>query len=130
MNKSCEYCYEDLNENNGVFLSQSSHVFYNICKDCLMYQKNNRVNGFVTLLRKEDCLATIKRMLNSGIPLCIDEGVDTFYLSDNTSISNSYFQGEMMDKIKEINKKLKGLLDTLNEEKISEQINQILDQFF
>jgi hypothetical protein len=130
MNKSCEYCYEDFNQLNKVFTSELKDYLYNICSECLKYQKINKINHFVSTLRKEDCLATIKRMLNSGIPLYLDENINIFYLSDNTSISSSYFEKERINEIIDINKKLKNLLQEFNDEIILEKINHILDQFF
>lgn len=74
----CPYCYEDLDKVNKVFLSESKDCHYPICLNCLIYQKANKVSQFVQTLRKEDCLATIRRMLNSGVPLRLDENIDIF----------------------------------------------------
>jgi hypothetical protein len=132
---NCQYCFEDIVSENSIYTPSNNNFddnnLFPICYDCVIYQKNNKVNQFISQLRKEDCLATIKRMLNSGIPLNFDDNIEYFlYPFKDEKILSSYFSIDQIEKVKEINKKLLDLLSSLEDETISEKINTILDQFF
>jgi hypothetical protein len=98
----CCICYNEIFESNLVF--HKSEII-NTCKDCINLFKNEKKN-FINKFMIEDCLKSIKRMVNNGIPIYVLENYEELYDNDNREINNIYTYIEK-ERIIECNKKIK-----------------------
>ena len=80
----CIICYEEINEENKVITDKNN--IYEYCFTCVQYLKNTKINKFIEDFKKEDCLASIKRMIRKGIPFMVDDK-NLFIYHKNKNIS-------------------------------------------
>lgn len=119
----CLCCMEDLDDSIKV-LKQDSNV-YMYCYKCILIIKETKILNFINDFKKEDCLASIKRMLESGMPTRVDKE-DIFYNTENISFITDKKDTE---KINKINIKLKEILLKYDEYHIKEEGVKIISTF-
>jgi hypothetical protein len=119
----CSICYNEIQISNQIYNNDEK---LDICRDCLFSMKNQKlkfVNNFII----EDCLKSIKRMLEKGIPFVILDNYDNLYDFDKNEVNNIY-SNDKKDKIVECNKELKEILN-YNQDHIKEKAIEIFEKF-
>ncbi len=119
----CLCCMEDLDDTIKVIKEDSDVYMY--CYKCILIIKETKILNFINDFKKEDCLASIKRMLESGIPTRVDIE-DIFYNNENISFIRDKKDSE---KITEINIKLKEILLKYDEYEMKEEGVKIISTF-
>jgi len=117
----CIICYEEINEENKVITDKNN--IYEYCFTCVQYLKNTKINKFIEDFKKEDCLASIKRMIRKGIPFMVDDSkLFLFYQGKDISFLSSN------EKILDINDKLNDILN-LKDDFIKDEALKIINSF-
>jgi hypothetical protein len=120
----CTICCEEINDINKVITDKNN--IYEYCFTCVQYFKNIKINKFIEDFKKEDCLASIKRMIRKGIPFMVDDSkLFLFYQGKNISFLSST---ENIKKILDINEKLKDILN-LEDDFIKDEALKIINTF-
>ena len=62
----CNVCYEDFSKSDPIveFLVNHERIYSPLCYSCVMYMKNKRLDDYIDNFIKEDCQASLKRMLH------------------------------------------------------------------
>ena len=120
MELECIVCCNDINEEHKVITEE--HKIYEYCLTCVQYIKNTKINKYIEDFKKEDCLASIKRMIKKGIPYKVDD-LNLFYKNENISYLTT---DENIQKIKNLNKELINL--ELEDDFIKEEALKIILQ--
>jgi len=117
----CIICCEEIDNNNQVITENDK--IYDFCLNCVCYIKETKINKFIKDFEKEDCLASIKRMIKKGIPFMVDDNkLSIYHKNKNISFLTS---NEIVKKIIDINYKLIDILD-LEDDFIKEEALKII----
>lgn len=120
---ACSICYNEIQSSNQVY---NNNEKLDICKECLLSMKEQKLK-FVHTFIIEDCLKSIRRMLEKGIPIVILDNYTDLYDIDKNELNNLY-SGYMKEQILECNKKLKDIANK-DEIDIKEKALEIFKKF-
>lgn len=126
----CQSCYNKLDNSNRLFYYDDNmdyHV-YNYCLGCTQYLKSNLITNYITELKREDCIVSLKWMLNNGIPYKLDENIDELIINDKRISTNL---ADDIEHIININDELYSLylkLEYIEKNEIKYKIESILNK--
>lgn len=117
----CLICCEEINDDNKVVTEKEEN--YHFCLNCVCYIRETKINKFIKDFEKEDCLASIKRMIKKGIPFMVDDNkLFIYHKNKNISFLTST---DIIKKIIDTNCKLLCTLD-LQDDFIKEEALKII----
>lgn len=119
----CSICYNEIQIINQVC---NNNEKLDICKECLLSMKEQKLK-FVHTFVIEDCLKSIRRMLEKGIPLVILDNYTDLYDIDKNELNNLY-SGYQKEQILKCNKELKEIADK-DETEIKQKALEIFRKF-
>lgn len=117
----CIICCEEITDSNKVITEKDK--VYEFCLNCVCYIKDTKINKYIKDFEKEDCLASIKRMIKKGIPFMVDDNkLFIYHKNNNISFLTST---DIIKKIIDLNYKLIRTLD-LEDDFIKEEALKII----
>jgi len=109
----CVCCYEEIKKNQYLFTEKKE--VYSYCLDCFSTLKKEKRN-YVHKILAEDCLKSLKNMLNKGIPLLVIDNENKIFHEDRDI--NSVYADEYISIIQEINEELKKISELYTDDSI------------
>jgi hypothetical protein len=121
----CFICCEEINDNNKVITEKDK--VYEFCLNCVYHIRDTKINKFIKDFEKEDCLASIKRMIKKGIPFMVDDNkLFIYHKNKNISFLTST---DIIKKIIDLNYILINTLD-LNDDFIKDEAIKLIYKTF
>ncbi len=144
--KICAVCYDDIVLETEVLYQlniDDQWKPFQYCKECVLFLLNSQWDVYISGLRKADCEASLKKLIERGPPsrfrdARIEDGNELHQFKCNSDIISSALPNCMDDeKMVLLNTKLKELLpllsDNIGEQKYEDfdymnSINKLLDE--
>lgn len=153
-NKLCALCFDDITPETFVTYQQDTNQEWKpfaYCKECLLLLMESQWNTYIDGLKKADCEATLKKLIERGPPdhfrdPRIENGLSlSLFMCDSNIISGKLQKPLDEEKMNSFDDKLKEILPLLNSDHDVEyknnndnnietldymgHINRILDEF-